>query len=145
MVSRTDQPDPKPVFNVQVQGTHVYLVGADGVLVHNGVVCTKVNISRSLYPEAAQHIEDAQAAGQPLELTIERAGAAARRAEALAGQQRVPGAQLDEYPPAMFAEGGTGASVRPISPADNMGAGAAMGNFLRPIPDGSKVIINVVQ
>ena len=89
MVSRTDQPDPKPVFNVQVQGTHVYLVGADGVLVHNGVVCTKVNISRSLYPEAAQHIEDAQAAGQPLELTIER-GERRREGQRLCADNRDP-------------------------------------------------------
>jgi hypothetical protein len=40
LVSRTDQPNPHPVFNIQVQGTHVYLVGADGVLVHNGGVCS---------------------------------------------------------------------------------------------------------
>ncbi|WP_318836570.1 NucA/NucB deoxyribonuclease domain-containing protein [Pseudomonas khavaziana] len=52
---------------------------------------------------------------------------------------------LDEYPPAMFKEGGTGASVRPISPKDNMGAGACIGNACRGLPDGEKVRIKVVD
>ncbi|WP_165373848.1 NucA/NucB deoxyribonuclease domain-containing protein [Sorangium cellulosum] len=70
-------------------------------------------------------------------------GAAARRAEALSGYARVPGKQLDEYPPAMFREGGSGASVRPVSPADNMGAGACIGNQCRGIPDGTRIRIIV--
>lgn len=50
---------------------------------------------------------------------------------------------LDEYPPAMFEEGGEGASVRPISPSDNRGAGASMGNQLRQYPDGTQVKIRI--
>ena len=54
LVSRTDQSRPKPVFNIQVQGTHVYLVGADGVLVHNGVVCQSANTAYEDAVAAAQ-------------------------------------------------------------------------------------------
>lgn len=102
-------------------------------------------VSRSNYPETAEHIRDAQKAGHPSELTIDRANAGVRRSKSLTGHDKVPGKQLDEYPPAMFREGGTGASVRPVSPADNMGAGASMGNQLRKHPDGTKVRIDVVD
>jgi hypothetical protein len=104
----------------------------------------EIRISKSKYPETAQHIEDAQAAGHKTELTIDRNGAAARRGDSLDGHAKVPGKDLDEYPPAMFKEGGQGASVRPISPSDNRGAGAVIGNQCRALPDGSKVTIVVV-
>jgi filamentous hemagglutinin len=79
-----------------------------------------------------------------MELTIGQPGSATgRRAEALAGQPRVPGKDLDEYPPAMFEEGGAGASIRPVSPADNRGAGACIGNQCRKLPPGTKVRIVV--
>ena len=78
------------------------------MLVHNtngaGDLC-EIPISKSKYPESAQHIEDAQAAGQPTDLTIDRAGAAARRAQSMQGNPRVPGTDRDEYPPAMSEEG----------------------------------------
>jgi hypothetical protein len=102
-----------------------------------------VRVPSSRYPETAGHIRDAQAAGHPSTLTIDRSGATGRRGEALAGQERVPGRQLDEYPPAMFKEGGAGASVRPVSPADNMGAGACIGNQCRGLPNGTRVRIVV--
>ncbi|WP_458762567.1 two-partner secretion domain-containing protein [Cupriavidus basilensis] len=66
----------------------------------------EIGISRSSYPESAQHIADGIAAGQPSTLTIDRAGAAARRAEALKGVDVKPGFDRDEFPPAMFKEGG---------------------------------------
>jgi hypothetical protein len=100
-----------------------------------------VSVPYSQYPQAAQHIDDAQAAGQPSVLTINRPGAAANRNAATAGVPAVPGMQLDEYPPAMFQEGGAGASVRPINPSDNMGAGACIGNQCRPYSNGTQVII----
>jgi filamentous hemagglutinin len=76
-------------------------------------------------------------------LTIDRAGAPARRGESLAGRNKVPGKDLDEYPPAMFKEGGKGASVRPVTPRDNRGAGACIGNQCRDLPDGARVKIVV--
>lgn len=62
---------------------------------------TAISVSRSRYPQSAQHIEGAQAAGHPAELTIDRGGAAARRAESMKGNPRQPGLDRDEYPPAM--------------------------------------------
>jgi hypothetical protein len=103
----------------------------------------EIAIPRSKFPETAQHIHDAIKAGHPDILTIDRPNAKANRKEALQNHSKVPGKQLDEYPPAMFKEGGRGASVRPISPSDNMGAGAYMGNKLRPHPNGTKVKIKV--
>jgi RHS repeat-associated protein len=104
-----------------------------------------IKVSKARYGEAAQHIEEAQKAGKPSVLTIDREGASARRAESLAGREKVPGKQLDEYPPAMFKEGGRGSSVRPVDPAANMGAGACIGNACRGLPEGARVKIEVTQ
>ena len=105
----------------------------------------RVRISRSLYPEAAQVIDDAIAQGKPRELEIARAGRMARRREALQGTTPVPGLDRDEYPPAMFSEGGRGAFVRPISRSDNRGAGACIGAQCRPYSDGTVVLIELVE
>jgi RHS repeat-associated protein len=105
----------------------------------------RVNVSRAKYPESAAHVEKARQAGHPSVLTLDRSGASQRRAQALRGVEKVPGKHLDEYPPAMFKEGGQGASVCPISPADNMGSGATLGNALRGHEDGIKVIIEIIE
>lgn len=109
-----------------------------------GETADVVSVSRSRYPESAQHIEDAQAEGQPSTLTIDRAGAKVRRKEALSGTPRRPGLDRDEYPGAMFKEGGEGASVRHINPADNRGAGACIGAQCRALPDATRVRVEVV-
>lgn len=93
--------------------------------------------------ESAAHIRDAQAAGQPAILTINRAGAAANRRAALEGAPRRAGTDRDEYPPAMFLEGGKGSSVRNIGSSDNRGAGACMGAQCRGLPEGTRVEIKV--
>ncbi|MCB5300607.1 VENN motif pre-toxin domain-containing protein, partial [Yersinia intermedia] len=100
-----------------------------------------VTVDKTKYPESAKHIEDAQKAGQPATLTIDRAGAAQRRKESLKDTPSVKGKDRDEYPPAMFNEGGAGSSIRPISPGDNRGAGACIGAQCRGLPDGTSVII----
>ncbi len=104
---------------------------------------TKISIPQKRFPETAAHIKDAQAAGHPSVLTIERSGIERNRAAAQSGHTKVPGKQLDEYPPAMFREGGAGASIRAVSPRDNMGAGACIGNQCRGLPNGTKVRIVV--
>jgi len=104
-----------------------------------------ISISRTRYAQAAAHIEDAQTAGHPSLLTIARGGAATNRAASTGGYAKVPGMQLDEYPPAMFREEGRGASVRPIDPRQNMGAGACIGNACRGLPNGRQVRILVVD
>jgi RHS repeat-associated protein len=103
----------------------------------------EIKVSSAAHPQTAAHMRDAQAAGHPSVLTIDRAGAPANRSASLSGYDKVPGRQLDEYPPAMFREGGAGASVRPISPADNMGAGASIGNQCRGLACGTQVRIVV--
>ncbi|WP_110955876.1 NucA/NucB deoxyribonuclease domain-containing protein [Anaerosinus massiliensis] len=110
-----------------------------------GKAKVEVKISKSKYPESAQHIEDAIKNGHPDTLTIKRSGAAANRKESLKGVETVKGKDRDEYPPAMFEEGGKGASVRTISSSDNRGAGSTMGQQLRSYPDGTKVKIKVEE
>ena len=45
----------------------------------------KVDLSKSKYPESAQHIDDAIKNGQPDTLTIDRGGARANRSASLEG------------------------------------------------------------
>lgn len=106
---------------------------------------TTVEVSRGRHPESAKHIEDAQSAGKPSELTIDRGGAKANRKDSLKDVPTKKDLDRDEYPPAMFKEGGEGASVRHISPGDNRGAGACIGGQCRKLPDGAKVDIKVVD
>jgi RHS repeat-associated protein len=103
----------------------------------------EIVIPRALYPESAAHIEEAQAAGHPTVLTIDRAGAAARRSQALRGIEKRAGFDRDEYPPAVFEEGGANSSVEYVPPSDNRGSGAHMGARLRRLPDRSKVRLRV--
>ncbi|MDX2173676.1 MAG: RHS repeat-associated core domain-containing protein [Bacteroidota bacterium] len=99
----------------------------------------KVYIDKTKYPEAAKHIDDAQASGQPIGGIVDRAGASARRREALKDIKTVSNKDRDEYPPAILSTGGKGSSVRLIDKSDNRGAGASMGNQLRDVPDGTQV------
>lgn len=92
-----------------------------------------------------QSLADAQEAGYPDILTIARDSAISNRKESIGKLQKIPGKQLDEYPPAMFKEGGAGASVRAINPKDNMGAGACIGNACRGLANGEKVRIEIVD
>ena len=101
-------------------------------------------VSRARYPAEAEHIQEAQAAGYPQILTFEPTGATARRAAATRGHSRVAGMDLDEYPPAMFSEGGAGASVRPVPLGQNRGVGASIRNQIGAAPAGTKVKIEVV-
>ncbi len=107
----------------------------------------QVTISRSKSPASAQHIDDAQAAGKPSTVTLDRSGAqgatnaAARGRAATAGTPTSPGMDRDEYPPKCCAEGGSGASVRSVPSGDNRSAGAQLGNQIRNLPDGTKITI----
>jgi RHS repeat-associated protein len=102
----------------------------------------EVSVSRSRSPEAAAHIEAAQAAGHPEVVTLNRGAARPNRAASLKGTPRGPrGVDRDEYPPACCSEGGAGASVRPIPSSDNRSAGGQFGAQTRGLPDGAKVRI----
>ncbi len=117
LVSHSPLPGPHRVCNLEVHRDHTYHATGLGLLVRNacggaGADAPKeVTGSRSHHPESAQHIEDAQAAGHPSELTVARPGADANRRAAQAGHEQVEGMQLDQYPPAFTAEGRAGADA----------------------------------
>ncbi len=116
--------------------------GPGGLPPEEGIAKT-IEIPAGRFGEAEEHIRDAIKAGKPDVLTINRDGAAANRATATGGMTPVPGMHLDEYPPAMFLEGGVGASVRAINPKDNMSIGAHIGNCCRSLPNGARVKIRI--
>jgi Deoxyribonuclease NucA/NucB len=89
-----------------------------------------VELDQSRYPETTDHYADAIADGHPALLHIDRENAELHREQSLGGFPPRSGYDRDEYPPAMSEEGGYGASVRYIDPADNRGAGSTMGNQL---------------
>ncbi len=134
----------------------------------------EIKVNPTKYPESAEHIEHAQSgkiySGDDYTigpkksdvLTIDRAGAADRRKSwQQARKDDVPARSdrdRDEYPPAMFSEGGHDAatgktpSLRYIEKSDNRGAGSTMGNDLRRgwadhhgagLPNGARVRILV--
>jgi hypothetical protein len=99
-----------------------------------------VIIDSGRYPESAAHIDAAQDGTRyrgheiistnttyPSPLTIDRSGAKSNRSASLQGVPTEAGYDRDEYPPAVFKEGGAEASVKYINPSDNRGAGASMG------------------
>ncbi|MDN7820912.1 RHS repeat-associated core domain-containing protein [Burkholderia vietnamiensis] len=113
-----------------------------------GLTCKcdcEIDFPLARYPQAGQHILDAQAQGHPNVLTWDPANATGRRQQSLSGIPKVPGQDLDEYPPASFKEGGAGASVRTIDPSDNRGAGAFLGNKCRKLAPRTRVKINVKE
>ncbi|MEJ5115638.1 RHS repeat-associated core domain-containing protein, partial [Erwinia billingiae] len=95
------------------------------------------------YNQAFGHIKDVIISEQKDIFTIQRTTAAANRSASLKGIPTLKGYDRDEFPMAMFKEGGKGASVRYIDPSDNRGAGSSIANALKPFPDGTKVKIVV--
>jgi hypothetical protein len=89
-----------------------------------------VDLDMSRYPETTGHWIDAIDAGEAALLHIDRENADLHRDQSLENFPPRSGRDRDEYPPAMSEEGGYGASVRYIDPADNRGAGSVMGNAL---------------
>jgi len=67
----------------------------------------------------------------------------ARRRASLKGIKTEAGKDRDEYPPAMFKEGGAGADVKHIDSCDNRGAGSCMGHQCAKYPNGTRVKIRV--
>jgi hypothetical protein len=112
---------------------------------NDDAIAKTIEIPSSRFGEAAEHMRDAIEAGKPDVLTIDRAGAKANRAAATGGMESVPGMHLDEYPPAMFLEGGSGASVRAINPNSNTSLGAFIGNCCRGLPNGARVKLELLK
>ena len=127
----------------------------------------EIKVDATKYKESADHITEAQKGqiwsgddwtpgrDKPSVVTIDRGNATARRSEWKSTQPGVkprPGMDRDEYPPAMFAEGGGDASLKYVTPSDNRGAGSSIGHQLRRgweehggagLPDGARVRILV--
>lgn len=116
--------------------------GGSGFRSNEGIAKT-IELPEKRFGEAAEHYRDAIKSGKPDVLTINREGAEANRAAAIGAMERIPGMHLDEYPPAMFLEGGAGASVRAINPKDNMSIGAFIGNCCRRLPNGTRIKIKI--
>ncbi|PEU76690.1 DNA-entry nuclease [Bacillus cereus] len=95
------------------------------------------------YPETGKHITDAIKEGHSEVCTIDRGGAADRRKLSLAPYPSKKRYDRDEWPMAMCKEGGKGAHIEYISPADNRGAGSWVGNKLDKYPDGTRVKFDV--
>ena len=130
--------------NLEVTNAHTFFVGEDAVLVHNnGCKIVEAVVDSTKYPESAKHIREAQAAGHSPVLTINRAGANANRKESLKNIATEKGKDRDEYPPAMFKEGGNGGSVKKIDSSDNRGAGSSIGQQCRGLACGTQVKIVV--
>lgn len=96
------------------------------------------------YPQTAEHIRMAQAMGFPEFVTLGRADAAERRKASLADVKASPIYDRDEWPMAVFEEGGQGANVVYIEGRDNRGAGSSIGWQMRGFPDGSRVRVRVI-
>jgi hypothetical protein len=111
----------------------------------------EIRIPKSRFPMAAQHIEDIRGSF-PDFLTIDRDEGRKKMRRALAkqsfiareGRAAIPPNQIDEYPPAVTAEGGAGASTREINGSDNGGAGSCMRHQITNLPDGNSVRIIAV-
>ncbi len=102
-----------------------------------------LELTRKQYKQTFGHIADVIKARGKNIFTIDRLGAADNRKASLAGHPSVKALDRDEFPMAMFKEGGKGASVRYIDPSDNRGAGSSIAHALSGYDDGTRVKIVV--
>ena len=103
-----------------------------------------VIVDSQKYPQTAEHIKRAQLMGFPEYVTLGRADAAERRKASLADVKASPIYDRDEWPMAVFEEGGQGADVAYVDGRDNRGAGSSIGWQMRNFPDGSIVRVRVI-
>ncbi|GGA58956.1 hypothetical protein GCM10007416_35150 [Kroppenstedtia guangzhouensis] len=97
------------------------------------------------YPETAAHIQGAIKKGHSEVCTIDRDGADQNREESLQGIPTKEGYDRDEWPMAFCSEGGKGAHIAYIDPADNRGAGSWVSHQTRDYPDGTRIKFVVTQ
>lgn len=104
-----------------------------------------LEISHSVYPETTEHIAQAIKDGKAEIVTIDRANAGSRRKDSLRGVEVKKGKDRDEWPMAMFEEGGEGADVKHISPQDNRGAGSSIRAALQNCDENIRIKIKIVS
>jgi uncharacterized protein RhaS with RHS repeats len=94
--------------------------------------------------QAISHIEDVMEKRGNI-YTYRPENADSQRAKSLKGIPTISGKDRDEFPMAIFDEGGTGASVRPIASGDNRSVGSAIGGALRGQESGTRVKIVITD
>lgn len=97
------------------------------------------------YPQTAAHIQSAIEKGQSAICTLDRGGADANRSKSLTDTPAKRGFDRDEWPMALCSEGGAGADIQYVDPADNRGAGSWVSNAVRDYPDGTRILFEVSQ
>ena len=102
-----------------------------------------LTLDKKTYPETATHIQSAIESGHPYIVTIKRETAKKNRRLSLKGYKTRAGKDRDEWPMAVFKEGGEGASVRYIDPSDNRCAGSSIGHAIRDLPDRTRIMFKV--
>ena len=95
--------------------------------------------------EAIKHIQEYMDRTGKNTFTYDPTNAKSQRKKSLDGIETKKGYDRDEFPMAIFKEGGTGASVKYINPSDNRSVGSAIGGALRGNRTGSKVKIVIVD
>lgn len=100
----------------------------------------EIGLSKTRYPAVLAHMETAVKAGFPRVMTLNRVGAARRRARALRGWRTRRGHDRDEYPMA-FARKTWRAHIAYVPSTQNRGAGASIGTKLRRWCDGVRFTI----
>jgi hypothetical protein len=93
------------------------------------------------WPDADETVRQGEEEGNTAEGEVDREGARDRRRGRFGPEDREPGKDIDEWPPAVIKPDKDGVTLRPTDPHDNRGMGAYIGNKLRGIPDGSRVRI----
>ncbi|MCB6344139.1 NucA/NucB deoxyribonuclease domain-containing protein [Enterocloster lavalensis] len=116
--------------------------GVAGIVPPDSYIVCIVDSRR--YPQTAEHIKAAQKSGMPELVTIGRSEASRRRKQSLAGVRASTVYDRDEYPMALFCEGGAGADIAYIEGADNRGAGSCISWQLRGFSDGTRVRVRVI-
>jgi Deoxyribonuclease NucA/NucB len=89
-----------------------------------------VDLDNARHLHVLDHAWDAIGEGKARILHLDRPGARENRKQSLAGIKTKKGFDRDEYPPAVSAEGGTGADVRYVRSKENRSAGSVMGRQL---------------
>lgn len=103
-----------------------------------------VEFSKAKYPHLTDHISDVRQRYDKV-LTIDRQDDDANhRATEPFRHDSDPTTDGDEYPPAMFGEGGKGADIRFIPSSENRSAGSYMGRVLSQYCNGTHVRLVVV-
>ena len=133
----------REISNVDAVYENSIASGSSNIYTGESNYCVVV-IDSTKYPESAEHIRSAIKQGHPAMLTLNRTGADENRKQSLSGIPISPIYDRDEYPPAAFAEGGTGAHVAYINPSDNQGSGSSFRWQLNGIPDGTRVRFRVI-